>query len=66
MSKDDIDRAVKDAEKFADEDKKRRDEIDIAQRGRPGGLPDREDDLRTRRQDRRRRQERARGEERTR
>jgi molecular chaperone DnaK len=29
MSKDDIDRAVKDAEKFADEDKKRRDEIDI-------------------------------------
>jgi molecular chaperone DnaK len=28
MSKDDIDRAVKDAEKFADEDKKRRDEID--------------------------------------
>lgn len=28
MSKDDIDRAVKEAEKFADEDKKRRDEID--------------------------------------
>jgi len=29
MSKDDIERAVKDAEKFADEDKKRRDEIDL-------------------------------------
>ena len=29
MSKDDIDKAVKDAEKFAAEDKKRREEIDV-------------------------------------
>ena len=29
MSKEDIDRAVKDAEAFAEEDKKRREEIDV-------------------------------------
>ncbi len=29
MSKDDIDRAIKDAEKFADEDKKHREEVDV-------------------------------------
>jgi molecular chaperone DnaK len=38
MSKDDIDKAVKDAEQFAEEDKKRREEIDTRTR-RPDGLP---------------------------
>ncbi len=49
MSKDDIDKAVKEAEQFAAEDKKRKEEVEI--RNQPtDGLPDREDPERARRQ----------------
>ena len=42
MSKDDIDKAVKDAEQYAAEDKKRREGSRCAQQRRPDGVPDRE------------------------
>ena len=38
LSKDEVDRMMREAESHADEDKKRRDEIEAAQPGRPGGL----------------------------
>ena len=56
MSKEDIDKAVKEAEQFAAEDKKRKEEVDIRNQARPDGLPDREDPGGDGRQDRRRRQ----------
>ena len=48
MSKDDIDKAVKEAEQFAAEDKKKREAVDL--RNRPDGLPNREAAQRERRQ----------------
>ena len=47
LSEDDIDKAVKEAEQFAAEDKKRKEEVDARNAGRPDGLPDREDPLRS-------------------
>ena len=43
MSKEDIDRAVKEAEQFAAEDKKRREEVDVRNNADQNGLPERED-----------------------
>ena len=42
MSKEDIEKAVKEAEQFAAEDAKRKEEVDDPQPGRPDGLPERE------------------------
>ena len=42
MSKEDIDKAVKEAEQFAAEDAKRKEEIDTRNHGRPDGLSERE------------------------
>ena len=43
MSKEDIDKAVQEAEQFAAEDAKRKEEVDTRNAGRPDGLSDRED-----------------------
>ena len=47
LSKDEVDRMMQEAESHADEDKKRREEIEIAQPRRPGGLRRRADAART-------------------
>ena len=51
MSKEDIDRAVKDAEQFAEQDKKRREEVDTENNAENLLLHRREAGLRQRRQD---------------